>query len=176
MGMASDLAFAIMPTFFIWSLHRPVTERVLISVLMGLGTIAAVAGAMKLVYISAWDPREVTLRDWVPLLWWYRVEEIGLITAACAPFLKPFIERMLGQFGLSKFRFVTLGLNTIRSDPRDVPNDVENRGSSTLQSTGPEQLKQNKLGGLDSVVSSNTSVHSSDRNRVQTERGMIARV
>ncbi|KAH8585763.1 hypothetical protein B0O99DRAFT_471099, partial [Bisporella sp. PMI_857] len=89
------LVFAISPTFFIWSLPRPVIERTLVSTLMALGAIAAVAGVMKLHTIRVWSPREVTLRDWVPLLWWYRVEEIGLIAAACAPFLKPPIERAL---------------------------------------------------------------------------------
>src|SRR4051794_13987089 len=105
MGIASDLIFAIMPTFFIWSLRRPVTERILVNVLMALGTIAAVAGVMKLVYSTVWNARNATLRDWVPLFWWYRVEEIGLIAAACAPFLKPLIERLLDRFGVSKFRF-----------------------------------------------------------------------
>ncbi|KAF4633287.1 hypothetical protein G7Y89_g4824 [Cudoniella acicularis] len=82
-----------------------------ISVLMGFGTVAAVAGAMKVYHIDAYDPRKDVLRDWMPLLWWYRVEEIGLIIAACTPFLKPSIERLLARLGALPFRFVTIGLN-----------------------------------------------------------------
>jgi hypothetical protein len=116
MGTISDLVFAIMPVHLVSSLHRPVTERVLIIVLMGFGTIAALAGVMKIYHISAWNPRHAVLRDWIPLLWWYRVEEVGLIVAACAPFLKPLIERVIHRFGTSQFHFPTIGLITIRSE------------------------------------------------------------
>jgi hypothetical protein len=52
MGITSDLVFAIMPIYFIWSLHRPVRERVLVTILMALGIVAAVAGVMKVYYIK----------------------------------------------------------------------------------------------------------------------------
>jgi hypothetical protein len=47
MGTLSDLVFAAMPVHIISSLNWPVTERVLVIVLMGFGAIAAVAGVMK---------------------------------------------------------------------------------------------------------------------------------
>lgn len=80
---------------------------------MGFGIIAAVAGIMKIQHISAWNPREAQFRDWIPLLWWYRVEEIGLIIAACAPYLKPLMERALQGIGASPFQFRTIRLNTV---------------------------------------------------------------
>ncbi|KAH7345825.1 hypothetical protein BKA66DRAFT_378395, partial [Pyrenochaeta sp. MPI-SDFR-AT-0127] len=92
LGVSSDIAFAALPLFFIWPLNRPVMERILLSVLMALGTIAAVAGAVKAFYIHTWDPRKNSFHDLMPLFWWYRVEELGLIAAANAPFLKPTIE------------------------------------------------------------------------------------
>ena len=52
MGIVSDLVFAIMPMFFIWQMNRPVIERMLITVLMALGIVAAMAGALKIVYMS----------------------------------------------------------------------------------------------------------------------------
>lgn len=140
MGIVSDLVFAIMPIFLIWSLRRPIMERILIIILMALGTIAALAGVMKLIYIHAWNPRECTLRDWMQLIWWYRVEEIGLIAAACAPFLKPPIERMLGRFGVSQFRFATIELSTICSSQGNITRDVIKIGSSELR--GEQQLPQ----------------------------------
>ncbi|RYP89952.1 hypothetical protein DL770_003910 [Monosporascus sp. CRB-9-2] len=156
MGIASDLVFAIMPVFIIWPMHRPVMERVLVIVLMALGTIAAVAGAMKLVYSSAWDPRRNILRDWMPLLWWYRVEEIGLITAACAPFLKPLIERMLGRFGVPQFRFVTIILRTIRSSPADTSKEVKESTSSKQRTTDEKRLAPRNPDELPSFVSANS--------------------
>ncbi|KAF2681430.1 hypothetical protein K458DRAFT_391817 [Lentithecium fluviatile CBS 122367] len=125
LGVLSDLVFAILPVHLFWPLHRPATERVLIIVLMGFGTVAAVAGGMKIYHISAWNPRYAILRDWVPLLWWYRVEEIGLIIAACAPFLKPLLERVLHRFGASQCRFLTIGLNSVRSDREDISMEDE---------------------------------------------------
>lgn len=82
-------------------------------VLMGFGTIAAVASAMKIYHISAWNPREAEFKDWIPLLCWYRVEELGLIVAACAPFLKPLMEYALRGLGASQFGFCTIRLNSV---------------------------------------------------------------
>lgn len=134
--MLSDLVFAAMPLYFIWSLHRPVMERILISILMTLGTFAAVAEAWIIYYTHVWNPRIHSIRDWMPLFWWYRVEELSLITAACTPFLKPLIERILGRFGTSRFRFKTMQLNTFRS-----VQGVASAGFATLGS-----LKQSKNG------------------------------
>jgi hypothetical protein len=128
MGTLSDLVFAAMPVHIISSLNRPITERVLVIVLMGFGVIAAVAGVMKIYHISAWNPRHAILRDWVPLLWWYRVEEIGLIVAACAPFLKPLIGRVIHRFGTPQFDFQTIGLNTIRSKEVGISRENKETG------------------------------------------------
>ncbi|KAF5844434.1 hypothetical protein GGP41_001372 [Bipolaris sorokiniana] len=114
-GMLSDIVFAAIPIYFVWSLHRPVLERILISTLMALGLLAATAEACIIYHAYLWNPRESTIRDWMPLFWWYRVEEIGLIFAACTPFLKPLVERVLGRFGTSRFRFVTMELDSIQS-------------------------------------------------------------
>ena len=84
--------------------------------LMSFGLIAALASAMKIYHINAWDPRKAQFRDWVPLLWWYRVEEIGLIIAACAPFLKPLMERALQGLGASPFKFRTMSLRTVHDE------------------------------------------------------------
>ncbi|RYP56578.1 hypothetical protein DL771_011757 [Monosporascus sp. 5C6A] len=136
------------------NIWRPVMERVLVIILMALGTIAAVAGAMKLVHSAAWDPRKNTIRDWMPILWWYRVEEIGLIAAACAPFLKPFIERMLGRIGLPQFRFVTIVLRTIRSNPADKANEAKEGSSSMKRTTEEQRLGPHNPDQVASFVSS----------------------
>jgi hypothetical protein len=162
MGITSDVVFAIMPIFFLWQLHRPVMERVLVSILMALGMIAALAGVMKVYHINTWNPRQDTLRDWMPLFWWYRVEEIGLIAAACAPFLKPPIERMLGLFGVSKFQFVTIGLNSFRSGQGDTAMDSIKKGS-TLQASGAQQSTRQNTSQASVTVALGSFDNSSDR-------------
>ncbi|KAF1972601.1 hypothetical protein BU23DRAFT_467336, partial [Bimuria novae-zelandiae CBS 107.79] len=128
-GMLSDIVFAAMPIYLVWSLHRPVLERILISILMALGLLAATAEACIIYHAYLWNPRESTIRNWMPLFWWYRVEEIGLIFAACTPFLKPLVERVLGRFGTSRFRFVTIELDSVQSSQVTKQEVVANTGS-----------------------------------------------
>ncbi|RYO77215.1 hypothetical protein DL762_009409 [Monosporascus cannonballus] len=121
---------------------------------------------MKLVESAAWDPRKNILRDWMPLFWWYRVEELGLIAAACAPFLKPLIERMLGRFGVPQFRFVTIVLKTIRSNPADATKEVKENNfsiqASTQRTTEERRLGPHKPDQLQSVISSDGLDYRSD--------------
>ncbi|KAH8706880.1 hypothetical protein GQ44DRAFT_777700 [Phaeosphaeriaceae sp. PMI808] len=137
-GIVSDLVFAIMPLYFIWSLHRPVMEKILISILMTLGTFAAMVEAYVVYRVAIWNTDKDPLKAWVPVLWWYRVEEIVLITAACTPFLKPLVERILGRFSAPQFRFRTMELNTFQSGQGAAPENVAKMGSSK-QSTNGEQ-------------------------------------
>ncbi|OAL53548.1 hypothetical protein IQ07DRAFT_313514 [Pyrenochaeta sp. DS3sAY3a] len=135
-GTISDLIFAGMPIHLFWSLNRPLLERMLGIVLMGFGIIAAIAGAMKIHHISAWNPRRAEFRDWIPLLWWYRVEEIGLIIAACAPFLKPLMERALKGLGASPFGFRTIRLRTVDEEGVGKENSAGKSNSSSVTPCG----------------------------------------
>jgi hypothetical protein len=99
----------------------------------------------EIIHTKTWNPRENTLHDYMPLFWWHRAEEIGLLAATCALFLKSFIKRMLSRFGVSRFRFATIGLNTIHSSPEDVTKDAKkdkfiyaaNNGKAALGTTQP---------------------------------------
>ncbi|KAH7108853.1 hypothetical protein B0J11DRAFT_449405 [Dendryphion nanum] len=171
-GMLSDLVFAAMPLYFIWSLHRPVMERILISILMTLGTLAAMAEALIICYTHIWIPQKVSIRDWMPLFWWYRVEEIGLIAAACAPFLKPLVERILGRFGASRFRFVTMHLNSIQSG-QEAAWELEGAAEIVLSSSSRHpsiaQMNPNPGQGSDRTSSERFS-HASDVKELQREQ------
>jgi hypothetical protein len=122
-----------MPIFFIWPLNRPVIERILITVLMGLGIIAATAGAMKLYYIGTWKFGEEAVKETVSIYMWYRVEEISLIASACAPLLKGPTESMLSRLGLQRLSFAPLSLKTFRSGGRSAAMDVPEENASTEQ-------------------------------------------
>ncbi|KAH7399698.1 hypothetical protein BKA66DRAFT_170447 [Pyrenochaeta sp. MPI-SDFR-AT-0127] len=142
-GTLSDIIFASMPVHIFWSLHRPVLERMLGVLLMGFGIIAALASAMKIYHISAWNPRQAQFRDWVPLLWWYRVEEIGLIVAACAPFLKPLMEHALQGLGVSPFRFCTITLNTVREEEAETESTLRKTNLSDATSCSLQKMGNN---------------------------------
>ncbi|KAH7116589.1 hypothetical protein B0J13DRAFT_408231, partial [Dactylonectria estremocensis] len=51
-GIAGNLAVAIMPMFLIWRLSRHVVERCLITFLMGLGLVATGASVMKVIHMN----------------------------------------------------------------------------------------------------------------------------
>lgn len=124
LGIFSDIVFAVLPIFFIWTLSRPVVERILLCVLMGLGICAGTAGAIKLYYIRTWRYGEEAVSHTVSVYMWYRVEEMSLVAAACAPFLKGPIESLFSRVSESRFGFVLPSLKSVSSDGQYAAIDV----------------------------------------------------
>ena len=83
---------------------------------MSFGICAAAAGAVKIYYIRTWKYGEEAVSQTVAVYMWYRVEEISLIVAACAPFLKGSIESLLRRTNLPQFGFVLPSLKSIHSN------------------------------------------------------------
>lgn len=70
--MAGDVFCAILPIVIIWRLSRSVVEKVLVSILLGLGLVAAVGGILKLTILGSWDPTSVYAnRDIMNAFIWY---------------------------------------------------------------------------------------------------------
>ena len=104
----------------IWRLSRSAVEKSLISFLMASGLFASAVGIIKIYYLATFDVKSPdTWRDMIPQFLWCRVEEIILIIAACAPLLKPTIERLLYRLGLPAFQNTPRQLNCIQSRPDD---------------------------------------------------------
>ncbi|KAK0708489.1 hypothetical protein B0H67DRAFT_648547 [Lasiosphaeris hirsuta] len=102
-GIATDVLLSLSPITFLWTLHRPVRERVLVCLLMGMCLFASVASIVKLVIVLKWDPKpgddiwavSMSISTW-------RVTELFFgIMAGCLPILKPPLERCLGRFGIA---------------------------------------------------------------------------
>ncbi|KAK3358817.1 hypothetical protein B0T25DRAFT_493950 [Lasiosphaeria hispida] len=124
-GMFSDALFAVQPILIIWRLSRSPVEKVLISVLMGLGLLAVGAGVVKIFTMKTYNNNsDNVVGDMMPLYLWTRIEEIVLIIAACAPLLKSPIEGLLHRrLGLPRFSPTVRGLNTV-----DVLPSMSNLG------------------------------------------------
>jgi hypothetical protein len=122
-----DLAFAIMPMFFVWRIDRPLLERILVSVLMTLGLCATASVAVKICLTMRFKPVTDIDREMLRLFLWCRLEEYLLIAAACAPFLKPPIEWILRRLGVAEFMYTTRGLNSFHtsSDLSDQQHSIE---------------------------------------------------
>ena len=115
--MLSDLVFAALPMFTIWTLHRPVVEKTLISVLMASALFASAACGVRIYYLATFDIKSPDAwRDMVPQYTWCRVEEIVIIIAACAPFLKSPLERLLQRMGFATFQNTPDRLDAVQSD------------------------------------------------------------
>lgn len=132
LGIFSDVVFALIPALYIWPLRRPVIERILLCVLMGLGLFAAIAASIKLNYIRTWKYGEESVGQTVSVFMWFRVEEICLVAAACAPYLKGAVEAILTRVSASKFGFILSNLQTNESKAETTTKDVSKGDTSAV--------------------------------------------
>ncbi|OCL03094.1 hypothetical protein AOQ84DRAFT_348256, partial [Glonium stellatum] len=99
-----DFTLAIMPLKFIWNLHRPARERILISTLMATGLLATAMAGVKMTTFNAvylGDPLSATV--WPSML--AQMEELVGIIGVCMPCLKSPAERVLRRMGVLSDRF-----------------------------------------------------------------------
>lgn len=102
-GIGTDVLLALSPITFLWTLRRPVGERLLVCLLMGMGLFASVASIVKLCIVLRWPPKpeDDIWATSVAISTWTVTELFFGIMAGCLPFLKPLIERCLGRIGIS---------------------------------------------------------------------------
>ena len=115
--MFSDVIAAILPMLLIWRLSRPLIEKLLLSLLLGLVFVGVGAGIARILTLKSFNlESENLVGDMMPLYMWTRIEEIVIIIAACAPLLKVPIERVLHQwFGFPWFNPTTRDLRTVHT-------------------------------------------------------------
>lgn len=113
-NVVTDLCLSLSPVTFLSRLHRPVRERVLVCLLMGIGLFASSASIAKLVIILDWERRPgVDLWSMaVSIATWTVTEQFFGVMAACFPFLKPLVERCLTHLGISLTRYHTNELDS----------------------------------------------------------------
>jgi hypothetical protein len=125
----TDMLLSLAPLAIVAQLRRPLRERILVCVLMGIGLLASIASIAKAVIVRRWgDP---TLDGWA------LAEQIAILTvvelflavlAACGPSLKNPLQRLLKYAGVSitrvssRISFVQLARTKHRTD--DMPNDL----------------------------------------------------
>jgi len=106
-NIVTDLLLSLTPITFLWRLNRPVRERILVCLLMGLGLFASVASIVKLLIVLNWvrQPGDDLWSMAEAIATWTVTEQFFAITAACLPFLKPLVERLLGRMGFSLTKY-----------------------------------------------------------------------
>ncbi|KAK0610832.1 hypothetical protein B0T14DRAFT_570765 [Immersiella caudata] len=137
-GMLGDVIYAVLPIVIIWRMTRSVVEKVLVSILLGLGLVAAVGGVMKLVILKNWDPTSVNAnREIMDASMWIRIEETLLIIGACAPTLKAPVEKLIERrFGLPQF-----DMNTVSTLPESTLRPGPARWNGGWQESTSDELQ-----------------------------------
>jgi hypothetical protein len=130
----SDVILSLAPIVFLRKLRRPLSEKITISILMGLGLTASGAAIAKLVYSRRVHDFDIswTLSDAIVCCW----SEITLgIIAACMPCLKGLFEGQLRKVGI------------LRSEPKSYYRTSkiwEGRGWSQSQHSHTNALPEER--------------------------------
>ena len=137
--MLVDLICALAPLFVVLQLSRSAIERTLMCCSMALGAVATIATALRIRHMKAFqNSPSADFRAVFPLYLLTRVEELVLLVAASAPFLKPAIERLLRIWGVSTFRNPVRALNSHHT-AIDVENNIKPKEKRyRLQSLKPQ--------------------------------------
>lgn len=99
-SIITDLIFSLLPITFLYNMNRPIRERVVLGLLMGLGLLATLASIMKTTVLASYRNTRDPFWDVVPLSLWWQLEQNISIIASCIPCLKSPFERTLLRFGL----------------------------------------------------------------------------
>ncbi|KAF1814242.1 hypothetical protein P152DRAFT_265336 [Eremomyces bilateralis CBS 781.70] len=95
-----DIGLSLIPIIFIRKIHRGRYEKSLLGCLMGLGLITSAFAITKLVVASYAEDAEDTKFEEYKWAIWTWLEMMMTTIAACSPFLKPPVERLLRKWDL----------------------------------------------------------------------------
>ncbi|KAJ5086587.1 hypothetical protein NUU61_007894 [Penicillium alfredii] len=97
----ADAALATYPVHLFWKLQMKLRIKIALSILMGLGWIAAVCSAVKCYELKALtETTDITYAQ-ASLLIWASTEAWIVIVVGCVPPIRPLMERVLQHLGLT---------------------------------------------------------------------------
>ena len=100
-NISTDILLSLAPLSFLWRLRRPLREKLLIGVLMGLGTVAAAASIVKAMLVKDYTAVDDPWERLVRINTWTMLEQILALIVASAPYLKPLLQKTLQKFGVT---------------------------------------------------------------------------
>ena len=100
-GIATDIVFTCIPLSFIYSIKRPLLEKIVLAFISGLGVLTSLAAIIKTTtQLRHYGEFTDVLYNGIDLVLWATVEEQVGIIAACIPCLKAPGEKLLRRVGL----------------------------------------------------------------------------
>nr|ANM86611.1 hypothetical protein [Cladonia uncialis subsp. uncialis]AUW30807.1 hypothetical protein [Cladonia uncialis subsp. uncialis] len=126
-NIVCDVILAVLPVFFVWKLKMSLVRRLCLSVLLGLGFLAAICGIAKITYVRTL--KDVTDVTWInyPLTVWNGSEVFVIILCGSMPALK-----VLWDHHVKKTRQAPYSSNTYGSTKNEY---IEMMGSSRDETT-----------------------------------------
>ncbi|KAF2822440.1 hypothetical protein CC86DRAFT_423622 [Ophiobolus disseminans] len=98
-NILTDFIFALLPISFLRKIQRPVRERVVIGILMGLGVFAGVASIIKITAAAQFGATNDPVSESVKLGLWSVIEELVGLIVICVPCLRSPFQHALHAFG-----------------------------------------------------------------------------
>jgi hypothetical protein len=139
-----DLIIVLMPLPYVWRLHAPLAQRIVLAGMFALGTFIAVVSLVRLIIflqIPIATQGDVTYNFREIIVWSIVEVNIGL-SCACLPSLKPV--------------FQAVGLSRLFSFTSSRPSDIESPGPShklgSKDSAASKPRKKGATGGLFSTL------------------------
>ncbi|KAL4795831.1 hypothetical protein BDV19DRAFT_388854 [Aspergillus venezuelensis] len=145
----SDALLATYPVHLFWKLQMKLRIKVALSVLMGLGWIAAVCSAVKTYELKALTEKSDITWAQPSLLIWASTEAWIVIVVGCVPPIRPLMERILVRLGLSSKKTSTPRYGYYEYDS-SRPGYGNRSGLGTGHGTGTgnhSQFKADAYGG-----------------------------
>ncbi|CAI6336589.1 unnamed protein product [Periconia digitata] len=94
-----DGLLAFIPVTLLWKIQMPVKRRVGLSILLGLGLFAAVAGSIKTSKLAKLGARSDLTWEMYDLIIWAGTENFVVLFCGCIPPLKPLWDQLGGRGG-----------------------------------------------------------------------------
>lgn len=98
--ITTDIVLSLFPLTFLVTLRRPFIEKVLISILMGIGLTASAASITKAIYVGKWAHNPSSLYLAYMISTFTTAEMLIGSTAACLPCLKSPTQKLLAKCGI----------------------------------------------------------------------------
>ena len=98
-NILTDFVFALLPISFLRKIQRPVRERAIIGVLMGLGAFAGVASIIKITAAAQFGTTSDSINESVKIGMWSVIEELVGLIVICVPCLRSPLQRAVQMFG-----------------------------------------------------------------------------
>lgn len=103
----TDWIFALLPVNFLRKVQRPLRERAVIGLLMGLGVFAGVASIIKIKQILAISHSGDVYADIIVIEMWCSIELLTGFVVSCVPCLRGPFQRALEHYGIVTIRPAT---------------------------------------------------------------------